>query len=68
MLASPASGDLVLSGSYDHTLRLWDLRSQSAILELDHGAPVEAILMFPSGGTCLSAGELRYLLISTDII
>lgn len=46
----------MLSGSYDHTLRLWDLRAGTTILTMDHGAPVEAILMFPSGGTCLSAG------------
>ncbi len=56
VLPSPTSNDLILSGSYDHTLRLWDLRSESSAMEMDHGAPVESILMFPSGGTCLSAG------------
>ena len=25
-------------------------------MEMDHGAPVETVLMFPSGGTCVSAG------------
>lgn len=58
VVASPVSGDHVLSGSYDHTAQLWDLRSQTAVLQFDHGAPVEAVLVFPSGGTCISAGEL----------
>lgn len=45
-----------MSASYDHTLHLWDIRSGSVVQELDHGTPVESALMFPSGGTCVSAG------------
>lgn len=65
VVLSPVSSDLVLSASYDHCLRLWDLRqagsaggspSPGAVMSLDHGAPVEAALIFPSGGTCISAG------------
>ena len=47
---------MVLTGSYDHTVRGWDLRSGDSAFKLNHGAPVEAILVFPSGGTCLTAG------------
>ena len=47
-----------LTGSYDHTARLWDVRmdgSKSA-LKLDHGAPVESVCFFPGGGLCATAG------------
>ena len=47
---------MVFTGSYDHTVRGWDLRSGDSAFRLNHGAPVEAILVFPSGGTCLTAG------------
>ena len=32
-------------------------KAGSAVLELNHGAPVEDVLMFPSGGTCVSCGS-----------
>ncbi len=53
---NPSSTDLLVSASYDHTVQLWDLRTSSVVQEMDHGAPVEAVVMFPSGGTCVSAG------------
>lgn len=51
--------DLWLSGSYDHTVRLWDVRTESSVMTLDHGAPVESLLMFPGGGLVVSAGAAR---------
>lgn len=55
---NPSSSDLVLTASYDHTLRLWDMRrSGAAVLELQHEAPVEDLLFFPSGATCVSCGN-----------
>lgn len=56
MLCSPTSSDLVLSGSYDHKLILWDLRTGMAVCECDHGYPIETLLMFPSGGMGVTAG------------
>ncbi|XP_033120672.1 U3 small nucleolar RNA-associated protein 15 homolog [Anneissia japonica] len=53
---NPASKDVIVSGSYDHTVKLFDLRSKSSILSVDHGQPVESVLMFPGGGIFLSAG------------
>ena len=51
-------GDMFVSGGYDHTVRLWDVRAASggAVMQLDHGAPVEAVLSLPGGGIVLSAG------------
>ncbi|KNC78347.1 hypothetical protein SARC_09220 [Sphaeroforma arctica JP610] len=53
---NPASNDLVLSGSYDHTVKLWDTRTSECSMTMDHGAPVEDVLMFPGGGMVVSCG------------
>lgn len=53
---SQASSDFFLTGSYDHTVKLFDLRSRESVLTVHHGSPVESILMFPGGGIFLSAG------------
>lgn len=55
-VARNPSSDLLMSASYDHMVNLWDVRTESVVQEMDHGAPVEALLVFPSGGTCVSAG------------
>ena len=41
---------------YDHTCRLWDTRAPKSVMSVDHGAPVESVLMFPRGNTFVSAG------------
>jgi U3 small nucleolar RNA-associated protein 15 len=56
-VASQASRDILLTGSYDHTVRLFDLRCQSSVLSIDHGFPVENVIMFPGGGLVVSAGD-----------
>lgn len=45
-----------LAGGYDHICKLWDVRAPSAaVLSLDHGAPIEDVTFFPSGGGRLPA-------------
>ncbi len=54
--AAPNAPHLFLSGGYDHTVRLWDARAGKCVLALDHGAPVESLVFFPSAGAFASAG------------
>ncbi|XP_059061403.1 U3 small nucleolar RNA-associated protein 15 homolog [Achroia grisella] len=53
---SPISPDLILSGSYDNTVKLYDCRTNEPSLTVNHGSPVESILFLPSGGIFISAG------------
>ncbi|OCF58551.1 U3 small nucleolar RNA-associated protein 15 [Kwoniella mangroviensis CBS 10435] len=56
----PTNPSLMLSGSYDSTIRLHDCRlpeESSDVITMRHGgSPVEDILMFPSGGIGVSVG------------
>ncbi|CAA7408429.1 unnamed protein product [Spirodela intermedia] len=55
--ASPVSADLIATGSYDHMVRLWDVRSsENSVLAVNHGDPVESVLFLPSGGLMATAG------------
>ena len=47
---------LYIVGAYDHTVKMWDTRTTDCAISVNHGHPVESVLMFPSGGIFLSAG------------
>lgn len=53
---SPVVPDIVLSGSYDNIVKMHDTRTDSTVLTVNHGSPIESILFLPSGGIFLSAG------------
>ncbi|BFY97652.1 hypothetical protein BsWGS_00692 [Bradybaena similaris] len=55
-VASQSSQDIFISGAYDHTVKLWDARMQNSVMTVNHGFPVESVLMFPNGGIFFSAG------------
>lgn len=60
-IVSPDNPSLLLSGSYDGTVKLWDARmaeNDGCAINMRHGAPVEDVLIFPTGGggVALSAG------------
>ena len=44
------AGAMVLSGSYDHTVKVWDVKSPNAIMSLSHGEPVEDMALLNGGG------------------
>lgn len=44
------------AGSYDHTVKLWDCRTKDCAMTLNHGHPVESVIMFPGGSLIASAG------------
>lgn len=48
--------DVWVTGSYDHTVKLWDVRSSECINSLDHGAPVESVVVYANGGIVVSSG------------
>ena len=57
---SPASGSVWATGSYDHTVRLWDGRGGSSAsacsLRVDHGDPVTAVRLLRGGMLLATAG------------
>ncbi|XP_008792521.2 protein SLOW WALKER 1 [Phoenix dactylifera] len=56
---SPVSSEVIATGSYDHTVKVWDVRVSSnanPVLGFSHGAPVESVLFLPSGGLLATAG------------
>jgi U3 small nucleolar RNA-associated protein 15 len=64
--AASNSGHVWATGSYDHTVRLWDMRESDThsqrgkqVMSMDHGAPVEAVLPLTGGTLVLSAGDNR---------
>lgn len=65
---SKSNQNILVTGSYDHTLKLWDLRTPlGCVLSLTHqapntfAAPVESLLLFPSATMILSAGGTHML-------
>ncbi len=53
---SPATPEIWASGSFDHTVKLWDFRSGQNVLSVEHGQPVQAMVMLPGGGVLVTAG------------
>jgi len=56
---SSISNDILVSGSYDHSVRMWDRRAAADGKEgivMQHGAPVEDVLLLPGGGLLATVG------------
>lgn len=58
--ASKLHSDLFVTGSYDHTVKMFDTRTEKSIMTMEHGHPVESVNLFPSGGLLVTAGG-RYV-------
>ncbi|KAL8833289.1 MAG: hypothetical protein Q9170_004348 [Blastenia crenularia] len=49
---------LLVTGSYDQTVKIWDQRAPlTAVMTFKHAAPVETVLPMPSGTTVLAAAD-----------
>ncbi|XP_046871635.1 U3 small nucleolar RNA-associated protein 15 homolog [Hypomesus transpacificus] len=59
-VASKLSRDLFITGSYDHTIRMFDARTDKSVMTMDHSQPVESVLLYPTEGLLVSAGG-RYV-------
>ena len=54
-LVNQASG-IILSGSYDQTVKVWDPRTPvAAVMDFKHDAPIESVLSMPSGRSVVAA-------------
>lgn len=52
---NPASPHMFATGSYDHTVKLWDVKAPRCVMTLRHAAPVEDVLLLPGGGMLATA-------------
>lgn len=59
-VTSKLNRDLFITGSYDHTLKMFDARTDKSVMTMEHGQPVESLLLYPSEGLLVSAGG-RYV-------
>lgn len=59
----PVSDSIWITGSYDHSVRLWDSRvpaGQACVMTLTHGSPLEDLVVFPGAGLLASAGGSNF--------
>lgn len=57
--SSPVNSDTFVTGSYDHLVKLWDVRVRDSLksaMDFSHGCPVEDVVFLPSGGIIATAG------------
>ncbi|KAG0475406.1 hypothetical protein HPP92_015092 [Vanilla planifolia] len=56
---SSVSVDVFATGSYDHSVKVWDVRmspDSNHVSSFAHATPVESVLFLPSGGLIATAG------------
>ncbi|KAK2848448.1 hypothetical protein Q7C36_010130 [Tachysurus vachellii] len=58
--ASRLNPDVFITGSYDHTVKVCDVRLGGSVMTLQHGHPVECVLLYPSEALLVSTGG-RYV-------
>ncbi|VDK75783.1 unnamed protein product [Litomosoides sigmodontis] len=56
--ASLSSDHLFVSGSYDHTAKVWNAEAEGnePLMFVDHGSPVEQVLLLPGDAFIVTAG------------
>jgi U3 small nucleolar RNA-associated protein 15 len=55
---SLVSHEMCITGSYDHMVKLWDVRATDSkwVMEVNHGKPVEDVVFLPSRRLVATAG------------
>ena len=51
--------NLILTGAYDQTVKMWDRRQSDSVMTMQHGAPVESLLLYRGSGAVVSAEDRR---------
>lgn len=46
-----------MTGAYDHTVKLFDVRVGGSVMTMQHGHPVECVLLYPSEALLVSTGN-----------
>ncbi|CAG9531079.1 unnamed protein product [Cercopithifilaria johnstoni] len=56
--ASMLSDHLFVSGSYDHTAKVWNAETEGneALMSVNHGSPIEQVLLLPGDSFIVTAG------------
>ncbi|KAL3997762.1 UTP15 C terminal family protein [Acanthocheilonema viteae] len=56
--ASILSENLFVSGSYDHTAKVWNAETEGneALMSMDHGSPIEQVLFLPGDAFVVTGG------------
>lgn len=52
----PTVSHIFVTGSYDHSICLWDSRVQGPVHTMNHGHPVEYCMIAPTGAMMMTAG------------
>lgn len=55
-VAHATDANIFCSASYDHSSKLFDSRCDASVSTFDHEAPVESVVLYPSGRLMVTAG------------
>lgn len=53
------SENIFVSGGYDKQINMFDSRTKSVTMSVDHESPVESLIFLPSGSLLISAGNIH---------
>ena len=53
----PEQDGVIVSGSYDQTVRLWDTRQERSVMTFKHGAPIECVLPLNKASVAAASGN-----------
>jgi len=58
----PGSSDLIVSGSYDSTVKVWDCRTRESVMEFKHSEQVESVVVLPGASliACAAGNEITF--------